>query len=116
MWSRYYSLLEKPDKVISFSCKFSSGTYGRKYLKVDTSEVEDITLNINLLEANDKKKYISNCSYMDNDNSLYINILTKNQTHNLIEENLVRKVLPKNTSGCMLSEKYQVQVWENFFS
>ena len=58
----YYSLLEKPDKVISFSCKFSSGTYGRKYLKVDTSEVEDITLNINLLEANDKKKYISNCS------------------------------------------------------
>lgn len=92
----YYSLLKNPDKCINFSCKFSNGTYGEKYLEVDTLKVEDILLNINLLEANDKTKYVSNCSYMSNDNSLYINIFVKSQTHNLIEENLVRKMLPKS--------------------
>jgi hypothetical protein len=92
----YYSLLKNPDKLINFSCKFSSGTYGEKYLEVDNSKVEDIHLNINLLEANDKTKYISNCSYVSSDNSLYINIFVKSQTHNLIEENLARKIFPKS--------------------
>jgi hypothetical protein len=92
----YYSLLKNPDKLINFSCKFSSGTYGEKYLEVDNSKVEDIHLNINLLEANDKTKYISNCSYISSDNSLYINIFVKSQAHNLIEENLARKILPKS--------------------
>ena len=92
----YFSLLKNPDKLISFLCKFQSEEYGKKYLEINNSEIENINLNINLLELNDKTKYISNCSYMDNDNSLYVNIFVKNQTYNLIEENLVRKILPKH--------------------